>query len=131
MNSDEQAVATVLRDYQEAANRSDADGVARLYAADGVLMAQNSPAAVGNDAVRQAYSGMSQAIRLNIAFTIAECRQIAPDWVFARTTSQGTITLLGQGQDIPEANQELFLFQKVEGAWKIARYCFNTVLPAA
>jgi hypothetical protein len=24
----------------------------------------------------------------------------------------------------PEANQELFVFQKIDGTWKIARYCF-------
>jgi hypothetical protein len=34
------------------------------------------------------------------------------------------------GIGIPEANQELFLFQKVDGTWKIARYSFSTVLPA-
>ena len=74
--------------------------------------------------------GMVQAIRLDIAFVVAEVRQLAPDWVFARTTSAGTIRLVATGDTIPEANQELFLFQKVEGAWKIARYCFNTTLPA-
>jgi hypothetical protein len=29
-----------------------------------------------------------------------------------------------------EANQEFFLFQKIDGAWNIARYCFSTANPA-
>ena len=33
------------------------------------------------------------------------------------------------GAEGAEANQELFLFQKIGGAWKIARYCFCTTNP--
>lgn len=29
----------------------------------------------------------------------------------------------------PEANQELFVFQRTGGDWKIARYCFSTINP--
>jgi len=32
-------------------------------------------------------------------------------------------------QSSPEANQELFVFQKVDSDWKIARYCFSTTNP--
>ena len=130
MNADEQDATEILRAYGAAANASDADAVAALFAHDGVLMAQNAPTVVGNDAVRNAYVGMFQAIGLDIAFAVAEVRQVAPDWVFARTTSAGTIKLIAAGRDIPEANQELFLFQKVDGRWKIARYCFNTTMAA-
>ncbi|WP_165492699.1 YybH family protein [Lichenihabitans psoromatis] len=130
MNADEQSAAALLKAYGHAANAADAHAIAALYAPDGVLMAQNMAPCVGNEAVHQAYAGMFQAIALDIAFSIAELRQIAPDWVLARTTSTGTIKLLATGADIPEANQELFLFQRIDAAWKIARYCFNTTLPA-
>lgn len=130
MDVDEQAIAAVLARYAEAANNSDATAVAELYTDDAVLMAQNSPPAVGKAAVRAAYAGMAEAIKLNIIFAIAEIRLLAPDWACLRSTSTGTIRLLQPGIDIPEANQELFLFQKVDGTWKIARYSFSTVLPA-
>jgi len=32
-------------------------------------------------------------------------------------------------ESAPEANQELCVFQKVRGDWKIARYCFSTTNP--
>lgn len=130
MNADEQMMAAVLASYQDAVNRSDSDAVVPLYAPDGVLMAQNSKPSVGADAVRAAYGAMFGAIKLDIAFEIDEVRQLAPDWGFARTHSNGTIGIVANGQAVPEANQELFLFQKVGGAWKIARYSFSTVLPA-
>jgi uncharacterized protein (TIGR02246 family) len=130
MATDEEAIAAVLANYQDALGRSDADAVAELFTSDGVLMAQESPSAVGIDAVRQAYGALFGAIALDIRFEIAEVRPLAPEWAFARTTSTGTIEVKATGARLPEANQELFIFQKVDGAWKIARYCFSTTLPA-
>ncbi len=130
MTSEETAIAAVLRQYEAAANASDAAAVAQLYAHDGVLMAQESPSCVGAAAIRAAYEGMFGAIALSIRFEIAEIRQLAPDWAFLRSTSSGTITLKAAGQSVPEGNQELFVFQKVDGTWKIARYCFSTTSPA-
>jgi uncharacterized protein (TIGR02246 family) len=129
MNSDEQAIAAVLTSYQAALGRSDADGIARLFTTDGVLMAQESPSAVGAEAVGQAYGAMFGVIGLDIRFEIAEVRPLAPEWAFARTTSSGTIEIKASGARLPEANQELFIFQKVDGTWKIARYCFCTTNP--
>jgi uncharacterized protein (TIGR02246 family) len=129
MNPDENAVASVLKDYQTALNRSDAETALKLYAPDGVFMPQHSRASVGTAAVRQAYEAVFAAITLTVKFEIAEIRQIAPDWVLARTNSAGTTKNNATGAEGPEANQELFLFQKIDGAWKIARYCFCTTNP--
>ena len=131
MNAEIDAIAAVLRRYQDAANRSDTDTIVALYAPDAVFMPQNSPPSVGIEAVRNAYSAMAQAIALDIRFTIAEVHQVAPDWAFLRSTSAGTIKLLATGQTVPEANQELFILQKISGEWKIARYAFSVTTPAA
>jgi hypothetical protein len=69
------------------------------------------------------------AIILAVQFNIAEIRQIAQDWVWARTNSAGCTRNNATGVEGPEANQELFLFQKIGGDWKIARYCFCTTNP--
>ena len=131
MNADENSVASVLKDYQTALNRSDTGAVLRLYAPDGVFMPQHSPSSVGIDAVCKAYEAVFAAITLTVEFEIAEVRQIAPDWVLARTNSAGRTKNNATGQAGPEANQELFLFQKIDGVWKIARYCFCTTNPPA
>ena len=126
MTPDEQAVATALAAYQDALNASSTDAVMRLYASDGVFMPQNFPSSVGTVAVRQAYDGVFTAITLTVKFNIAEVHQIAPDWAIARTNSAGTSRVNATGSTTAEANQELFVFQKINGAWKIARYCFST-----
>jgi uncharacterized protein (TIGR02246 family) len=129
VNANEKAVADVLAKYQDALNKSDTDAVMKLYAFDGVFMPQNSPSSVGTDEVRKAYYAVFQTIKLTVKFNVAEVVEIAPNWVFARTTSAGTVKVHATGAGGPEANQELFLFQKIDGAWKIARYCFSTTNP--
>ena len=129
MNADETAAASILKDYQTALNRSNTEAVLKLYAPDGVFMPQHSPSSIGTAALRQAYAAVFAAITLTVQFEIAEIRQIAPDWVLARTNSAGRTRNNATGAEGPEANQELFLFQKIGGVWKIARYCFCTTNP--
>jgi uncharacterized protein (TIGR02246 family) len=129
MNVNEKAVAAVLVKYEDALNQSDTDAVMKFYASDGVFMPQNSPSSVGVDAVRKAYDAVFKSIKLTVKFNIAEVVEIGSDWVFARTNSAGTVKSHATGESGSEANQELFLFQKIDGAWKIARYCFSTTNP--
>jgi uncharacterized protein (TIGR02246 family) len=131
MNAEEQAIAAVLARYQDALNQSDADAAMKLYADDGVFMPQNSQSSVGAEAVRKAYDAVFDAITLSVKFDIAEIRQVATDWAFARTNSAGRVTVHATGQTAAEGNQELFVFQKINGEWKIARYCFSSTNPPA
>src|SRR5580658_3031640 len=131
MNSDEKAIGAVLAKYQDALNQSGTDAVMELYAADGVFMPQNSPSSVGAQTIRKAYEAVFAAIKLNVKFDIAEIRQLAPKWAFARTNSAGRSKVNATGESASEGNQELFIFQKIAGVWKIARYCFSTTNPPA
>jgi uncharacterized protein (TIGR02246 family) len=129
MNADETAVANVLASYERALNGSDTDAVMKLYAPDGVFMAQNFQSAVGADAVRKGYEKVFATITLTVKFAVAEVRQLAPEWAMARTNSAGSVKVHATGASSAEANQELFVFQKIGAEWKIARYCFSTTNP--
>ena len=131
MNADEKAIAAVLANYQDGLNQSKTDAVMKLYAPDGVFMPQNSPSSVGAQAVRKAYEAVFDAIKLTVTFDIVEVRQLAPEWAFARTNSTGRVKVNATGETSAEGNQELFVFQKIGGTWKIARYCFSTTNPPA
>jgi hypothetical protein len=80
-------------------------------------------------AICRAYDAVFAAIRLTVELHIAEVRQLAPGSALARTNSAGKVKVHATGESAPEGNQELFLFQKVGGDWKIARYCFSTTNP--
>ena len=129
MNTDEKLIAAVLATYEEALNQSDTEAVMKLYAPDGIFMPQHSPSSIGAGAVRKAYEAVFNAITLTVKFKVEEVQQVAESWAFARTNSAGTVTINGTGQSSAEANQELFVFQKLDATWKIARYCFSTTNP--
>ncbi len=128
-DSDRENIRVVLEAYEQVLNASDVAGVLKLYTDDGVFMAQHNPSAVGIHQVEAAYTGAFQAIDLNVEFDIVEVEVIADDWAFARTNSSGITTINATGDKIPEGNQELFVLQKIDGNWKIARYAFSTTNP--
>jgi uncharacterized protein (TIGR02246 family) len=129
LNHEEERISSVLLKYQDALNASSTEAVISLYAPDGVFMPQHFPSSVGADAVGKAYDAVFHAIQLTVTFTIAEVLQVAPDWAIARTSSAGTVKVHANGETSIEANQELFVFRKNQGAWQIARYCFSTTNP--
>lgn len=125
-DSNADQIKTLLRNYERVLNASDVDGVLELYANDGVFMAQHNPSAVGIDQIEAAYTAVFEAINLNVTFDIVEVEVIALTWAFARTNSLGTVTINATGDEMSEGNQELFVLQKIDGDWKIARYGFST-----
>ena len=123
-------IEKVLQTYEAALNASDTDTVLTVFDTDGVFMAPNSPSAVGDDAIRAAYSGIFQMITFDTELTVEEIVQVAPRWAFVRTSSNGHVTVNAIKQRVPDANHELFIFhQGDDGTWKIARYSFATTNP--
>ena len=119
-----QEIQTLLDRYEGALNASDVDAVIELYADDGIFMPSSAPTAAGIESVRAAYEYVFGTIKLNVAFTVEEI-VVDGSIAFARTGSKGTVTILADGTTAPEENRELFVFQKQDGVWKIARYMFN------
>jgi uncharacterized protein (TIGR02246 family) len=124
-------IAAVLKSYEQALNASDVEGVVKLYTDDAVVLPPNAPSAVGIDAVRVTYASIFQAIDIDLTFEIAEVKVVSPDWAFLRSTSKGSVTILADGAQIPSGNHELFVLHRTQGRWKLARYSFSPVLPAA
>ncbi len=129
-DSEQEKIRTLLKTYEQVLNASDVPGVLKLYTHDGVFMPQHSPSAVGIEAIEGAYKAVFEAIDLNVEFDIVEIKLVADDWAFARTNSAGMTTIHVTGDKVAEANQELFVLQKMaDGDWKIARYAFSTTNP--
>lgn len=123
-------VRAVLAAYEQALNASDVEDILKLYSADGVFMAQHSLPSVGTKAIAAAYENVFRRINLDIGFIIDEVRILNPHWAFARTRSEGFVTINASQEKVAEANQELFIFHtQGDGPWKIARYIFSTTNP--
>ena len=123
-DNDKAAIEKVVTAYRDALKEANVSKVVALYTKDAVLMPPGAPTAVGQDQVKATYEYVFGAIKLDINFTIDEVVVNGTN-AFVRSTSKGTATVNANGQTGPEENRELFVFQKVSGQWKIARYMYN------
>lgn len=122
-------ISQVLQRYEQALNASDPAAVMALYGSDPVFMPQNAPAMVGRAAVRTAYEHVFATIRLAIRFETHEV-EVLGDQAWARTSSAGRTTVLANGKVLEEGNNEVFVFRREGGDWRIHRYLFATNRPA-
>lgn len=125
---DKEAIEALLQVYKRSLNTSDAQLAQSLYTKDGIFMPTEAPSAIGSENILKSYQFIFTQIQLNIEFYIDEI-VVAGDFAFAVTSSKGTTVIHATGDTIAEANRELFVFEMVNGEWKIARYMFNKTEP--
>lgn len=121
---EKQKIESLLGVYQKSLNTSDAKLAQSLYTKDGVFMPTEAPSGIGPEGVLKSYEYVFSQIQLNIEFFIDEI-EVEGNMAYALTSSKGTVKIHATGTEAPEANRELFVFEKVDGEWKIARYMFN------
>lgn len=124
------SIETTIKAYEKALNANDIDTIVDLYGSDPVFMPQHAPALIGREAVRAGYIKVFDTIKLEIRFDIHEM-EVAGDWAWVRTSSAGKTRILAADVTIEEGNNELFVFRREAGAWKIHRYLFSTNRPRA
>ena len=126
MNQD---IVNAIKAYEKSLNTSDTEAALALYGEDPVFMPEFSTALSGRDAVKAGYDHVFGAIKLNVSFTIHEIVEMG-DLAYVRTTSAGRTEILAAKATVREANNELFIFRKEKGTWKIHRYLFASSAPS-
>lgn len=119
-----QDIENLLMTYKESLNTSNAEKATSLYTTDGVFMPTGAPTATGTANIKGAYEFVFSQIQLNIEFYIDEI-VVANNMAYGITNSKGSTLIHATGKTIPEENRELFVFEKENGNWKIAKYMFN------
>ena len=119
-----QEIENLLMVYKETLNTSNAAKATSLYTKDGIFMPRGAPTAIGTENIKGAYDFVFSQIQLNVEFYIEEIT-IENTMAYAVTSSKGSTLIHANGETIPEENRELFVFEKENDSWKIARYMFN------
>jgi uncharacterized protein (TIGR02246 family) len=124
IKEEKQKIEALLSEYKKSLNNSDAKLAQSLYTKHGIFMPTQAPSGIGSEGILKSYEFVFSQIQLNIEFFIEEI-EVEGNMAFAVTSSKGTVKILANGVEAPEENRELFVFEKVDGEWKIARYMFN------
>jgi uncharacterized protein (TIGR02246 family) len=125
MNQD---IVSVIKAYEKALNASDTAAALALYGEDPIFMPQYSAALSGRDVVKAGYDHVFETLKLNVFFTVHEVVEMG-DLAYVRTTSAGETEILSNKRKVKEGNNELFIFRKEHGKWKIHRYLFASTNP--
>ena len=126
MNEEKEKIVAVLDQYKTSTNTANARLAASLYTEDAIMIPAGFGTNVGKEAIYGFYDYAFSLLQLTLEFEIIHDNiLIEGDMAYATTSSTGTRLIRGTGETIPELNRELWIFRKIEGDWKIARYMFN------
>lgn len=106
-------------------NRGDADGVANLYAEDGIIMAPGAPPAVGREAIRSYVSGDIATTKAGgFALNSGEITGVGVEGDLAWVT--GTFTVADSAGATVDTGKYLSLYRRINSEWKLIRDIWNS-----
>lgn len=119
------AINTLLADYAAALKAESPQQTAALFTANGVVMPPAGPTAAGKAGVENNYKSLFSGASLDLDFTVLEMNVVGK-YAFVLSTSTGPITDKASKKTAPDDFRELWVLEKTNGQWKIARsYMFN------
>lgn len=105
-------------------NRGDADGVANLYAEDGVILAPGAPAVVGREAIRTFITGdIATAKSAGFALNSGEVTGVGVEGDLAWVT--GTFSVADSAGATVDTGKYLSLYRRINAEWKLIRDVWN------
>jgi len=113
----------ILDTYSRALDANDVETLVGLYTADGVFMRDDMPAVVGRDALRASYRNVFATLKVALGFKVQEAEQ-SGELGWARSVSTGKVKVLASGAETTESYNQLIVFRKDGGAWKIRNYLY-------
>ncbi|MEM8728714.1 MAG: nuclear transport factor 2 family protein [Pseudomonadota bacterium] len=119
-------IINVLLSYESHVNESNAEGLGALHTDDAILFPDRFDVFEGQQDITGFYAFAFSALTINLEFAIDPDNIVISDTTaYATTTSTGTRFIKDANQTVPEINRELWVFERIDGDWKIARYAFN------
>jgi uncharacterized protein (TIGR02246 family) len=127
---DEAAVAKVRAAYQTAQAAQDAAAVTKLYAADGVEMPPNAPAAKGRAAIEAFHKGFAQQFMMHgITITPTETKVLGDHAYDVGTYKQTLMSQKGGGMIEDHGKYVVLLKKEAGGGWVISHAIYNSDVP--
>jgi ketosteroid isomerase-like protein len=94
-------------------------------AEDVIVMAPGMPAVSGLAAVTAFMEGSLKDFKVEVKYASEEI-VVSGDFAFDRGTAWQRVTPKAGGPSIEEANKYLWVYRRVDGAWKAARVTWNS-----
>jgi len=124
-NSDEAKIRELIFAYQSALNNEEIEKISTLYSEQAIFMPPEVSAIKGVEEIVLTYEYLFSQFNFELDFDIKEV-EIAENFAYVLSNSEGTITLESSETEETSKNQEIFILIKEGDDWKISRYMFNS-----
>lgn len=125
---DEEEIRRLIADEAAAARAGDVDKAVSLYSRDAVVRDARGPSWSGLTEIRSRYSQLSRFKELNHVDVKVEV-SISGEFGSAQASTTGVIVNEdGTNTPISSMLAEVWVFQKIDGVWKILSFTYNAQL---
>lgn len=121
----QQEVYNVVHQYEAALNAGDTNAIMDLFASDGVAEWNDKRTYATRQQKIDGYNALFKIVKFETVFSY-DAINVYGDTAVVRTHHHRGATVLENGKKVLDLNREVFVLRKVEGAWKIVLYTFNT-----
>ena len=129
-SADDAAIAKLRTAYQTAAGAQDAAGLAKLFAADGVEMPPNAPAAKGRAAIETFHKGLAKQWMMHGMTIASTSTRVTGDTAYDVGTYKQQLMSQATGAIVDDTGKYVVLLKKdASGAWSISHAIYNSDLP--
>ena len=129
-SADETAIAKVRTAFQTAAGTQNGAAIAKLFVADGVEMAPNTPAARGRAAIEAYHKAFGQQWMMHgMTITPAETKVMGDTAYDIGTYKQQIMSMKGGGVIDDKGKYVVLLKKDGSGNWLITHAIYNSDLP--
>ena len=118
----------IMDKYAAALGSGDVEALVGLFSPKGVFMREEMKAVIGQDALRAAYKEVFATLKVDLQFTVREAEE-SGDMAWLRSVSKGTVKILKTGVEAKQGYNQLVVFRKEGGAWKIRAYLYGSNRP--
>ena len=127
---DEAAIAKVRSAYQAAANKQSPAEIAKLFAADGVEMPPNAPAASGRAAIEAFHKGFAKQWMQHGMTITSTSTKVVGDTAYDVGTYKQQIMSNANGAVVDDKGKYVVLLKKdAAGNWAISHAIYNSDMP--
>jgi ketosteroid isomerase-like protein len=118
-------VFDVVNRYQAALNSKDTDTIVGLFADDSVAEWNNKRTYATRDERIAGYNALFKIANFSTKFAY-DAINVYGDTAVVRTHHHVGAAVVENGKKVTDYNREVFVLRKIDGAWKIVLYTFNT-----
>ena len=125
VSAGQHAVYDVVHRYEGLLNAGDTAGILALFAPDSVAEWNDKPTFATQEEKKGAYDALFRVAQFTTVFGYAGI-DVVGDTAVVRTFHHRNATVMEGGKEVVDLNREVFVLHRIDGAWKISLYIFNT-----